>query len=533
MKKRFAALLLAVVTAAGMTTVALAKSWTLVEDDDLVYIDTDSMDGGDELQPGVTYRLPLMEGNNAFDEDSAEIWRLTVKERKLPQNKNKSMLTKLDVEKGRDGCYYLVIQAKKGSDSYTDTYDAAIEIVIEERGISSSDAKVESNPDRWIGWETDRGDIITSGDIKYGDRVYFKTRTVEEFTIGSLEEEYITEDEYEVENDNPIAVASGIDRSTLIFGDVAEYDARFGKNDRRFNLGYSTAKNSGVVANNRNADMVFISFNAHPVFAGNFPFRIMDDDMKYVYQIDGNKLIELDASYVDGYLTFRTDRLMDYVASDIPLNGHISSGNTNSRPQDTSSNGVHSNVNAGAVDADAVTKQVNSLLGGGNKRANVLVENAETVSPAALKQMAKAASAKGGTATLLADTVVKGVTEGRIYIDAAKGYNLSNSLYLAVRTSTDEANRVEKLFDEYFKNNFDVITLGQSGGFGTTLRVAAKIDLSGMTRNNLVFYSYNSANNSYKQLSNVNYSIDGNGYVHFNTNVGGTIIISSGTFISK
>ncbi len=193
-----------------------------------------------------------------------------------------------------------------------------------------------------------------------------------------------------------------------------------------------------------------------------------------------------------------------------------------------------SNVNKdGSVDTKDVVAEVKSDITSNNKNSSVLVENAKTVSASTLKEMAQAASTKGGTATLMADTVIKGKTEGRLYIDAAKAANLKGEIKLGVSTSSKTALSVEKLFHKYFKNDIEVLTLSHNGGFGMSVRVAVKADLSGMNKNTLKFYSYNRAKNTYYQLTNVNYKIDSHGFVHFTTSVGGDIIITDAPLTSK
>ena len=60
--KRFAAMMLAAVLAAGSTTVAFAaKSYDYIEFGGWVTLDYDSMDGGNVLVPGNTYTFPIMD----------------------------------------------------------------------------------------------------------------------------------------------------------------------------------------------------------------------------------------------------------------------------------------------------------------------------------------------------------------------------------------------------------------------------------------------------------------------------------------
>ena len=62
---------------------------------------------------------------------------------------------------------------------------------------------------------------------------------------------------------------------------------------------------------------------------------------------------------------------------------------------------------------------------------------------------------------------------------------------------------------------------------------AVKVDLKNFNKNNLKFYSYNAATNTYKEIVNANPTIDAKGLVHFNTTVGNYIIITDAPIASK
>ncbi len=185
----------------------------------------------------------------------------------------------------------------------------------------------------------------------------------------------------------------------------------------------------------------------------------------------------------------------------------------------------------GSVNADAVLRKIDEELHGGSKTIAILTENAKTVSASDLRSMANAA--KGAKATLMADTVVKGVTEGRLYLDAAKAASLEGNINLAVRTSCTVPESVEKLFCKYYKNKLEVVTLFHNGIFGMPVHVAAKVDLSKMNKDTLKFYRYDRANNTYSQLTNVNYRVDSHGFLHFTTSVGGDIVITDAPLEGK
>lgn len=61
--------------------------------------------------------------------------------------------------------------------------------------------------------------------------------------------------------------------------------------------------------------------------------------MKYLYEVDGDELIELKTTTQDGYLAYRTDRLTSYIASDRPLKNAVSSSSSSSSSSSTTSGG--------------------------------------------------------------------------------------------------------------------------------------------------------------------------------------------------
>lgn len=88
-------------------------------------------------------------------------------------------------------------------------------------------------------------------------------------------------------------------------------------------------------------------------------------------------------------------------------------------------------------------------------------------------------------------------------------------------------------FERWFKNKLRVIHTDQQIDWGQPVRIAARVDLSGMDTKNLYFYSYDKATNSYRRIEKPAYWIDKNGYLHFTTEYAGDIIISEGPLKRK
>jgi len=91
-----------------------------------------------------------------------------------------------------------------------------------------------------------------------------------------------------------------------------------------------------------------------------------------------------------------------------------------------------------------------------------------------------------------------------------------------------DVNRVQSIFESFFSNSVRVVHFDHGDQWGQTARVAARIDLTGMDVENLYFYSYNREANTFRPIAEPNYRIDANGFLHYNTNMGGSIIISDG-----
>jgi hypothetical protein len=116
------------------------------------------------------------------------------------------------------------------------------------------------------------------------------------------------------------------------------------------------------------------------------------------------------------------------------------------------------------------------------------------------------------------DTLLGSAIQARVYID---------SPVMAMTTGAEvDASRAS--FENSFANKLRVIHFDKAGSFEKHIRLAAKLDLSGMDTANLVFYAYDSAGNKYSHMKAPVYSVDKNGYLHFTTAFAGDIIVSEG-----
>lgn len=404
--KRFAAMMLAALLAASSTTVAFAaKNYDYIEFGGWVTLDYDAMDGGNVLVPGNTYTFPILDGSSSFNEESADIWSITASEYVPLDDEGKrgtEKFSSVSVDKGSDGNYYLTVKVKQNRDTYYSEQEAYILLKVKEKGLSKEDKEINtsmaneleentyyfinglsdfdasktvslSNLQRYSSdAPTDFGDGFIEGlalsevgsstakTLKSEDRVTYYTISVEEFEIASTDYDVIDDDEYDVDNSMPLVMAGGdVSKSNLSFGNTAEYLAKFSSSkEKPYNLSYSTVTNSDVAGANPNADLVCISFPGTPMFAANSYLVIKDKDMKYLYEVDGDELIELETTTQDGYLAYRTDRLTSYIASDRPLKNAVSSSD-----KETSSSSSSSSTSSSATSGGSTSSKPNPDTG--------------------------------------------------------------------------------------------------------------------------------------------------------------------------
>lgn len=390
--KRFAAMMLAALLAASSTTVAFAaKNYDYIEFGGWVTLDYDAMDGGNVLVPGNTYTFPILDGSSSFNEESADIWSITASEYVPLDDEGKrgtEKFSSVSVDKGSDGNYYLTVKVKQNRDTYYSEQEAYILLKVKEKGLSNDDKEINTSMANELRANTiafseyaglDSAVRVNLGNLqKYSsvspvdfedgfiegesadsiankleseDRVTYYTISVEEFEIASTDYDVIDDDEYDVDNSMPLVMAGGdVSKSNLSFGNTAEYLAKFSSSkEKPYNLSYSTVTNSDVAGANPNADLVCISFPGTPMFAANSYLVIKDKDMKYLYEVDGDELIELKTTTQDGYLAYRTDRLTSYIASDRPLKNAVSSSDKETSSSSSSSSTSSSTTSGGST----------------------------------------------------------------------------------------------------------------------------------------------------------------------------------------
>lgn len=216
-------------------------------------------------------------------------------------------------------------------------------------------------------------------------------------------------------------------------------------------------------------------------------------------------------------------------------------GNANTGLVTGNLSGSVSSATASKATTNAVAAAVKSAVASGanNADATVTLTNAGKITPAVFKSIVSAAekASKGLNVdvTVSADTVKGKAVMGRLYMDLNEAARLTD----AVNTSIDvnAASKVNaaitKKFNQYFSNDVAVVSFGQKGAFGMDVKAAVKVDTSKLDTTKLWFYSYDPATNAYTEITSPNNFVDTNGYMHFSTNMGNTVIITDAPLTSK
>ena len=166
--KRMVALALAACMAVSSATVSFAaSSYDYIEFGGWVTLDYDVLDGGNVLVPGNEYRIPILDGSDYFNEDSADVWKISASEY-VPAEKGKAgdkKFSEVDVVKGSDGIYYLTLDVKRNLDTYYDDQTAYILIKVEEKGIDREDAEINRSMADEYEYET--AEMIEAAIVKF------------------------------------------------------------------------------------------------------------------------------------------------------------------------------------------------------------------------------------------------------------------------------------------------------------------------------------------------------------------------------
>ena len=124
------------------------------------------------------------------------------------------------------------------------------------------------------------------------------------------------------------------------------------------------------------------------------------------------------------------------------------------------------------------------------------------------------------------DTMDGNAVQVRVYVNNPTA--ITTDLLVSGYVTGAQAQATTTLFEKYFSNKVRTIHLDQTGAWGQTVELAARVDLAGMDVTKLMIYSYDKATNTYRRIENPAYWVDKNGYLHFTTPYAGDIVISEG-----
>lgn len=177
----------------------------------------------------------------------------------------------------------------------------------------------------------------------------------------------------------------------------------------------------------------------------------------------------------------------------------------------------------------AISQAVSKARANGSNSAEAIMQNVSVVSASILESIAAEARKSGVNAYLSVDTMKNGIVDVRVRIPVSAASRLGRDVNMASVDNT----AVKARFNRYYSNRLDVVALAQNGSFGVPASVAARLALGNANAADLHFYSFNAATNSYQEMVQTGAFVDVNGYLHFNTEVGGYIVVSVGNLELK
>ena len=275
------------------------------------------------------------------------------------------------------------------------------------------------------------------------------------------------------------------------------------------------------------------AFNNAPIFASDYKYKVVAGRTPGSAQ---TVLTPTDTTYTASKYV----KIMPFSSND---SGSDSSGNSSSGSSDSSDSGTY---NSGSYSSDGGAAISSGSVSGTVAKTNWLTNSGLSAAITAARNSAETfvrSRSSGITGTRAAvlklltgleyrhDTLIGNVVDVRLNIK--KPELVTKDLLVSAHTTGNIVNRRKALFEKWFANKIAVIHFDQSGEWGQAVNVAARIDLSGMDTNNLVFYAYDSASNSYRRITSPAYWIDKNGYLRFTTEYAGDIIISEGVLTRR
>ena len=206
-------------------------------------------------------------------------------------------------------------------------------------------------------------------------------------------------------------------------------------------------------------------------------------------------------------------------------NRHEHSSNRGGGGSSAGGSSSASSSNSGGT-THVTSSTISSAARVGNSVAVSINPNSSTTP----SEIAKAAASLAQGETLTFRNVVGNVVQAQITVDPAAAANLTASnISLGMKTNY---NPTKQAFEKFFNNKVSVLALDQKGSFGMEVKLAAKLDITGMNTTTLQAYSYNPETNTYYAIS-AKPTVDANGYVHLTTSAAGHIVITDSPLTLK
>ena len=145
-----------------------------------------------------------------------------------------------------------------------------------------------------------------------------------------------------------------------------------------------------------------------------------------------------------------------------------------------------------------------------------------------LAQMQSFAATAGRAITINADTLLLGsnTVDVRVAVNPAL---VTGDLNLSASTTSPQALQTSQIFQTHFGGAKTTVSLGQQGSFGMEVRLATRLNPD-LDVNNLHFYAFNSAANTFTRFTPTTTWADPHGFFHFTTSLAGDIVISNTQF---
>lgn len=169
------------------------------------------------------------------------------------------------------------------------------------------------------------------------------------------------------------------------------------------------------------------------------------------------------------------------------------------------------------------------------KSVSATVKNEDIISPATIKEMISWGIAKGKPTTLVASTSFSDSkkTQGQITLNPTDFKELDKDFMLSVYVEDSKVSSICDKMNKRYSNNLAIVKIEQTGVFVGSVKVAAKVDVSKLNTESLMLYAYDATENKLTEIKKPSCFIDENNYLHFNTNIGGYIIITDKALTRK